>query len=79
MDDLGFIASWYSVKKLAKILGQVAMVVLNWGKSNAISYDLAEKEAVLFFKSHWQRLNKQIAKVDLKIGTEKIKFNKEAT
>ena len=34
-------------------------------------------EDVLFFKSHRQRLNKQIAEVELKIGTKKIKFNKE--
>ena len=79
VDDLGFIASGHSVKELAKILGRVATIVLEWGKQNAVTYDIAKTEAVLFSKSHRQRLNKQIAEVDLKIGTEKIKFNKEAT
>lgn len=79
VDALGFIASGHSVKELAKILGQVATVVLNSGKYNAVTYDLAKTEAVLFSKSHRQRLNKQIAEVNFKIGTEKIKFNKEAT
>lgn len=79
VDDLGFIASGHSVKELAKILGQVATIVLNWGKSNAVTYDLAKTEAVLFSKFYRQRLNKQMAEVYLKIGIEKIKFNKEAT
>ena len=79
VDDLGFIASGYSVKELAKTLGQVATVVLDWGKSNAVTYDLAKTEAVLFSKSHRQRLNKEIAAVQIKIGPEKIKFNNEAT
>ena len=57
----------------------MAQVVLDWGKSNAVTYDIAKTEAVLFSKSHRQRLNKQIAAVNIKIGTEKIKFNKEAT
>lgn len=52
VDDLGFIASGYLVKELAKTLGQVATVVLDWGKSNAVTYDIAKTEAVLFSKSH---------------------------
>ena len=79
VDDLGFIAAGFSVKELAKTLGQVAQVVLEWGKFNAVTYDIAKTEAVLFSKSYCQRLNKQIAVVNIKIGTEKIKFNKEAT
>ena len=61
-----------AVKELAKTLGQVAKVVLEWGKSNAVTYDIAKTEAVLFSKAHRQRLNKQIAVVHIKIGTEKI-------
>ena len=79
VDDLGFIASGYLVKQLAKTLGRVATVVLDWGKSNAVTYDIAKTKAVLFSKSHCQRLNRQIAEVQIKIGLEKIKFNKEAT
>ncbi len=79
VDDLCFIATGFSVKELAKSLGQVAQVVLDWGKSNVVTYDIAKIEAVLFSKSHRQRINKQIAVVNIEIGTEKIKFNKEAT
>ena len=79
MDDLRFIASAHSVKELAKILGQVATAMLNWRKSNVVTYDLAKTKAVLFSGSHWQRLNLLIAEIDLKLGTEKIKFNKETT
>ena len=37
VDDLGFIASGYSVKGLAKALEGVAKVVLEWGKCNAVT------------------------------------------
>lgn len=72
-------ASGSSVKELAKALGQVATVVLDWGNANAVTYGIAKTEAVLFSKSHRQRLNRQMAEVQIKIGPEKIKFNKEAT
>lgn len=71
VDNLSFIASRHSVRELAKILGQVAMVVLNWRKSNVFTRDLAKTEAVLFSKSHRQRLNKRIAKVNLKLGPKR--------
>ena len=79
VDDLGFIATGSPVRDLAKTLGRVAQVVIEWGKSNAVTYDIVKTEAVLFSKSHCQRLNKQIATVNIQIGTEKIKFNKDAT
>ena len=78
VDDLGFIASGYSVKEFAKTLGQIAKVVLESGRSNAVTYDIAKTEAVLFSKAHRQQLNKQIATAQISIGAEKIKFNKEA-
>lgn len=52
MDNLGFLMSRYSVKKLSKILEQVAMVVLEWWKSNIFIYDVAKSKAILFSKSH---------------------------
>ena len=79
VDDLGFITSGYSVKEPPKTLGQVAKVVLEWGRSNAVTYDIAKTKAVLFSKAHRQRLNKQIAAAQINIGVEKIKFDKEAT
>ncbi len=60
VDDLGFIASGPSVKKIALTLENVAKTVLQWGKTNAVTYDTAKTEAIIFSKSHRQRLNAQI-------------------
>lgn len=79
VDDLGLIISGHSVKELAKTLGQVVTTVLDWRKSNAVTYNIAKTEAFLFSKTHRQRLNRQIAEVNIKIGPDKIKFNKDAT
>ncbi len=79
IDNLDFIPSGHSVKKLVKTLGQVATIVLDWGKANAVTYDIAKREAVFFSKSHCQWLNKQIDEVNIKIGPEKINLNKDAT
>lgn len=46
---------------------------------NAVTYDTSKTEAVLFSKSHRQRLNKQLRETKIKVGNEKISFNKEAT
>ena len=79
IDNLGFIASENSVEELAKTLGEVAKVVLEWGQCNAVTYDIAKTEAVFFSRLHCQRLNKEIVDVPIKIGAESIKFNKKTT
>lgn len=79
IDDLSFIAFEYLIKELAKILGKILIVILDWKKSNIVIYDVAKIKAVLFFKLHCQRLNKQIARIYIKLEFEKIKYNKEAT
>ena len=79
IDDLGFIASGNSVKEVVKTLENVAKAVLEWGKQNAVTYDVSKTEAVLFSKSHRQRLSKQLREAKIKVGDEKISFNKEAT
>ncbi len=50
IDDLGFITSGSSVKVLVKTLENVAKAVLEWGRLNAVTYDVSKTEAVLFFK-----------------------------
>ena len=79
VDDLGFITSGYLIKEITKALEKVAQTVIQWGKSSAVTYDIAKTEIPIFSKSHRQRLNKQIAKTDIRIGAESIKFNKKAT
>lgn len=76
IDDLGFIASGSLVKEIVKALEKIAKEVIEWGRLNAITYNTSKTEAVLF---HRQRLNKQLRKAKIKIGNEKISFNKEAT
>ena len=79
VDDLGFIASGTSVQEVSKTLETVASSVLRWGLTNAVTYDTSKTEAVLFFKSHRQQLNKQLQETKIQVGNEKIMFNKEAT
>ena len=77
VDDLGFIASGSLVKEVVKTLEEVPCTVLEWGTLNAVTYDTAKTEAVLFSKSHRQRLSKQLRETKLKVGNERISFNKE--
>ena len=58
IDDLGFVASGSSITEVVKNLEKVAKVVLEWGKLNAVTYDTAKTEAILFSKSRRQRLSK---------------------
>ena len=52
---------------------------LDWGIANAVTYDTSKTEAMLFSKSQRQRLSKQFQGTKIKVGNEKIRFNKEAT
>lgn len=79
MNDFNFIILRYLVKKLAKTFEQVAKVVLEQRKSNAVIYDIAKTKVVFFSKVYCQWLNKQITIIWIKIGAKKIKFNKKAT
>ena len=70
VDDLGFIASGSSVKEIVKTLEKFAKTVLQWGMLTAVTYDTSKTEAVLFSKSHHQRLGKQLREIKIKIGVE---------
>lgn len=59
IDDLGFIASNSSVKKIVRALEKVSKKVIEWGKLNAVTY-MSKTEALLFSKAHWQWLDKQL-------------------
>ena len=79
VDDLGFTASGTSVKDIAQSLEKVAKTALEWGMANTVTYNTAKTEVILFSKSRRQRLNKQLQETKIKVGKEKIRFNKEAT
>lgn len=78
VDNLGFIASGHSIKDIVKVLEKVAQAAVEWGNANAVTYDIAKTEAVIFSRSHCQRLHRQITETNIQIGTGSIKFNKEA-
>ena len=79
IDDSGFIALGSSVKEVVKTLENVARVVLEWRRQNAVTYNVSKIEAMLFSKSRWQQLNKQPREAKIKVGDKNISFNKEAT
>ena len=68
-----------SVKNIALTLEKVAKTVLQWGKTNAVTYDTAKMEAMIFSKSYRQRLNGQIRETKIRVGDERVMFNKEVT
>ena len=64
---------------MRKALEKVAKTVIEWGIRNAVTYDTSKTEAVLFSKVRRQKLNKQLFDTKIKVGSERISFNKEAT
>lgn len=71
MDDLGFLVSGNSVTSLVK----TGEAVLKWGLSNAVTYDIAKTEAMLFSKARGKRVKKDIAAIRLVFGEQELKFN----
>lgn len=58
IDDLSFIALCSLIKKIVKALKKVAYKIIEWGRLNAVIYNISKTEAVLFSKFYWQPLNK---------------------
>ena len=46
VDDLGFIASGLSVKEIANTLEKVGRLISEWGRKNAVTYDMAKTRSV---------------------------------
>lgn len=67
------------IKDITPILEKVAKTILQWGKTNVVTYDIAKTKIVFFSKLHQQRLNKQLQKTKIKVENIKIMFNKKAT
>ena len=79
VDDLGFITLGTSVEKIAKALEKVGNLIVEWGKRNAVTYDTAKTELVLFSRARQRRLNQHLRETTVLVGGERIKFNKDAT
>lgn len=57
VDNLGFVASGTSIKEIAKALGKVGNLVIQWRQKNAVTYNTAKTKLVLFSHTRQQRLN----------------------
>lgn len=48
MDDLGFLVDAKSIHEIATNLEKIGEVILRWGITNAVIYDIAKTKAVFF-------------------------------
>lgn len=53
--------------------------VLSWGLSNAVTYDIAKTEAILFSQTRSKRIKDEISAIRLIIGEQDVRFNNRAT
>ena len=79
MDALAFLASGNSIHELATSLGKTGETVLRWGLSNAVTYDIAKTEAILFSRARDKKAKEEIAATKLVFGEQEVKFNDIAT
>lgn len=79
MDDLGFLASGNSIQEVANCLEKTGEAVLRWGLSNAVTYDIAKTEAILFSRARNKKAKEEMAATRLRFGEQEIKFNNKAT
>ena len=79
MDNLAYLTSDHSIKKMAILLKKSGKIALEWGINNSVIYDISKIKAILFFKVCYPKLARQIAEIRLKIGRKRIFFNKKAT
>lgn len=75
MNDLGFLASGNLIQEVATILKKMGETVIRWGFTNAVTYDIAKTEAILFSPTRSKKVNKETSEIRLIIGEKEIKFN----
>lgn len=59
-DDIGLLASGYSVREVCNKLQEAAKVAIEWGHDNAVQFDAGKTEAVLLTHKWGQELKDQI-------------------
>lgn len=79
MDDLGFLASGNSIQEVASSLEKTGETVLRWGLSNAVTYDIAKTEVILFLQTRSKRFKDEISAIRLTFGEQEVRFNNKAT
>ncbi len=79
VDNLAFLTSNHSIKNVAILLEKSEKIALEWETNHLVTYDINKTEAILFSKANRPKLARQIVETRLKIGGERIFFNKETT
>jgi hypothetical protein len=59
VDDLSWIASGANVTEIAETLEKCAKIATRWAEQNAVEFDIAKTEAILFIKKNQQRKRKK--------------------
>ena len=68
MYNLGFLASGNLVWEVAISLEKTRETMLSWGLDNAVSYDMAKTEAILFTKAWSKKAKEEILATRLVFG-----------
>lgn len=79
MNDLGFLASRNSFQEVASCLEKTGKAVLRWGFSNAVIYEIAKTEAILFSQTRSKKVKDEISAIRLTFGEQEIRFKNKAT
>lgn len=53
INDLGFIILANSVKEIVKTFKKITKEMMEWGRLNAVTYNISKTKAIFFSKSHW--------------------------
>lgn len=72
MDDLGFLASKNSAQEVVIGLEKTGEAVIQWGLSNAVTYDIAKTEVILFSRACSKKAREKIAANKLVFGEQKV-------
>lgn len=64
---------------MAASLEKMGETVLKWGLSNAVTFDIAKTEAILFCQTQSKRVKDKISAIRLKLGEQDVRFNDKAT
>lgn len=79
MDDLGFLASGDSIQEVAISLEKTGEAVLRWELANAVTFNIAKTEAILFSRARSKKVREEITNARLVLGGQEVKFNNTAT
>ncbi len=79
IDDLGFLVAGNSMLEINRSLERVGKISVDWGRRNAVTYDISKIKVILFSKARNRNLVKQLTDTKLKIGGQTICFTQNAT